>query len=247
MYLLLSGEGPTDMGFCDLGNTSCKGSTFKEGSMAIMVNQLVRQFQGYEMSYLDCERVYYVSERFLADNKQSPRRKEMSLRGKRKPPETKYYYENARALATQAKSIESQIDDNVIAVLFRDADGTASAGRGEWENKRNSMLAGFEAETYKFGVAMIPKPKSEAWLLCATKQYPYQHCDKIENKSGNDNARNSLKKQISKSLQGKVSREDINQLLRDGIIDVAKIDMNSFNAFKENLEAAIELAMDKAQ
>ena len=247
MYLLLSGEGPTDMGFCNPSSTSCEGDDFMEGPMAIMVDQLVRQFQGYEMSYLDCQRIYYVSERFLADNKQSPRRKEMSLRGKRKPPETKYYYENARALATQAKSIESQIDDNVIAVLFRDADGTASAGRGNWENKRNSMLEGFRVESYELGVAMIPKPKSEAWLLCATKQNQYQHCDKIENESGNDNARNSLKKQLSESLQGKVSREDINQLLRDGIIDVAKIDMNSFNAFKENLEAAIELAIDKAQ
>ena len=247
MYLLLSGEGSTDMGLCNPSSTSCEGDAFMEGPMAIIVDQLMEQFQDYDMPYLETQQVRYVSEKFLTKNKQSPLRRAMSLKGKKTPTETKYFYENARALAAEAKALAKRKKSKVIAVLFRDADGTASAGRGDWKNKRNSMRAGFEAETYKFGVAMIPKPKSEAWLLCATKQYPYQHCDKIENESGNDNARNSLKKQLSESLQGKVSREDINQLLRNGTIDIAKIDMNSFNAFKENLEAAVELAIDKAQ
>ena len=37
-------------------------------------------------------------------------------------------------------------------------------------------------------------------------------------------------------------REDINQLLRAGTIDVSRIDMNSFNAFKKDLQEAVESA-----
>jgi len=44
------------------------------------------------------------------------------------------------------------------------------------------------------GVAMIPKPKSEAWLLCALKNKPYESCEKLEDRSGNDDSPNSLKK-----------------------------------------------------
>ena len=45
-------------------------------------------------------------------------------------------------------------------------------GRGNWNDKRNSIIAGFRAEDYDLGVAMISKPKSEAWLVAA-KQNPY--------------------------------------------------------------------------
>ncbi len=59
----------------------------------------------------------------------------------------------------------------VIAVLFRDSDGTASSGRGLWEDKRKSIEDGFGEAGFDYGVPMIPKPKSEAWLLCAFHGY----------------------------------------------------------------------------
>ena len=104
------------------------------------------------------------------------------------------------------------------------------------------MIAGFKAEGCDLGVAMMPKPKSEAWLLCATKENPYQHCQALENESGNDKSENPLKKQLSVSLQGNSGTQHVNQLLHDKSIDLGYIDMASFDAFKSDLKRAVELA-----
>lgn len=241
MYLVLSGEGPGDIGVCIPSAECCDRSGFKEGPMAIIVDQLLDGFQGYEMSHLDAERVSFVSEAYLAANKSPPKKKAMALKGKKRPAETKYYFENARSLATVAKAKAEEIDDKVVAVLFRDSDGTASAGRGNWEDKRNSIVEGFNSESFEFGVAMVPKPKSEAWLLCATKPDPYQHCTALENESGNDRSANPLKDQLSASLNGDSSAVRINELLAEGTIDVKRIDMPSFLDFKAELQRVVSL------
>lgn len=242
MYLLLSGEGPGDMGKCDSG-TFCDQDAFVAGPMAWIVDQLVERFQGFDMSHLETGQVGFVSETYLAQNRLPAQKKSMALKGKKKPAETMFYYNNARALAAEAKAKANELGDKVVAVLFRDSDGTASAGRGDWQDKRNSMIAGFRAEKYELGVAMMPKPKSEAWLLCATKANAYQHCDALESESGNDNAPNSLKNQLSNALQGRSSTDDVNQRIKNRTIDVHQIDMPSFSAFKSDLNEAVKLAI----
>jgi hypothetical protein len=62
-----------------------------------------------------------------------------------------------------------------------------------------SMLTGFEVEHISTGVPMIPKPKSEAWILCALRNN-YQHCAKLEDESGNDRSPNPLKQQLEDYL-----------------------------------------------
>ena len=54
---------------------------------------------------------------------------------------------------------------------------------------------------------MIPKPKSEAWLICALKRDPYQVCERLEARSGNDQSPNSLKRELEQLLGIKPSRE----------------------------------------
>ncbi|MBU1621682.1 MAG: hypothetical protein KJ556_19930 [Gammaproteobacteria bacterium] len=242
MYLLLSGEGAGDIGVCNPSAESCDRTNFKQGPMAMIVDQLVSTFQGYEMSHLDTDRVSFVSEAYLKTNKLAPKAKAMALRGKKKPAETKYFYENARALAAAAKAKSAELNDKVVAILFRDSDGTSSAGRGNWEDKRNSMIEGFLAEAFELGVAMVPKPKSEAWLLCATKVNPYQHCIALEDESGNDRSGNSLKHQLSVSLRGNSETRELNILISNMTIDVNKIEMPSFDAFKKDLRLAVTRA-----
>ncbi|MGL4207511.1 MAG: hypothetical protein ACRCRW_15510 [Aeromonadaceae bacterium] len=246
MFLLLSGEGPGDMGVCNPASTRCSSNNFVAGPMAVIVDQLVDSLQGFGMSHIATERVEYLSEKYLSENKPAPQRRAMFLRGKKKPAETKYYFENARALAVAAKEKSAEIQDAVIAVLFRDSDGTASAGRGDWKNKRDSMIAGFEAEDFNLGVAMVPKPKSEAWLLCSLKPNPYQHCDQLESESGNDNAENSLKQQLDELLDGNTSASDLAALVTELRVDVTRLNMPSFSAFKADLEQAVKLATSVA-
>jgi hypothetical protein len=124
--------------------------------------------------------------------------------------------------------------------LFRDADGTASSERGEWENKRQSMLSGFEVEEISIGVPMIPKPKSEAWILCALRN-DYQNCNQLENESGNDDSPNSLKKQLEQHLGEPATRELLNDKIDQDELDISKIvDMPSFTVFKNRLDEVLD-------
>ena len=98
--------------------------------------------------------------------------------------------------------------DDVVAVLFCDADGTAPAERGQWDDKFQSMLSGFEKEGFNRGAPMITRPKSEAWILCAMK-YGYQGCDVLEERSGNDKSFNPLKKELEEHTGNYLSRDDL--------------------------------------
>jgi hypothetical protein len=166
-----------------------------------------------------------------------PAKKATRLPGKKRAKETRYFFDNARILARIAKERGQEKQDDIVAVLFRDSDGTASAGRGLWADKRQSMLDGFAEEGVYRGVPMIPKPKSEAWLLCALKSNPYQDCETLEDRSGNDDSPHSLKRELRMILgeDGPVI-EVLRQMIEDGRIDFERIAMPSFQAFRSRLE-----------
>jgi len=102
------------------------------------------------------------------------------------------------------------------------------------------MLNGFEAEEILNGVPMIPKPKSEAWVLCALRNL-YENCQPLENESGNDDSPNSLKKQLEQHLGKPATRELLNDEIDQGNLDISKIlDMPSLTAFKERLDEVLD-------
>lgn len=240
MLLLLSGEGKGDIGQCISNAVPCCDEAFRPGPMAWIVDQLVERAQGYDYSHISANRAYFVSKRYLAGNNAPKRGKPTALRGKSRKKETAYFFRNAMALADCAKSLASEESDVVIAVLFRDSDGTASAGRGIWQDKYDSILEGFNLAKFPYGVAMVPNPKSEAWLLCAIKTPPYMHCEQIELESGNDKSPNSLKDQLTQALAPKDGNsQGISELIRAGGIDVTRIDMPSFKKFRERLEIVV--------
>ncbi len=229
MFLILSGEGASDIGLSDL----------EIGPMTKLVDVWITKQIGY--SLIDTKFYTIVSEQNLT--KKAKEIKPRSQKGKRQPSETRYFYKNARALALLAhqKAQELGGDTPLIIVLFRDADGTASSDRGEWADKWQSMLDGFEADGITTGVPMLPKPKSEAWILCALSNN-YQHCAKLEEESGNDHAPNPLKKQLENHLGKPGSRELLNDKIDDGAIDIDKIvNMPSLTAFKDRLNEVLKI------
>ncbi len=242
MWLLLSGEGKNDIGRCEPAVPECDGDQFEIGTMTVIIDKLINSLQGYELSYIECKLIHFISEQALSrlSKKIDPKRR-IKLAGKKRKKETIYYEKNARALAQQSQRLAAEKQDKVIAILFRDADGTQSSNRGEWQEKWDSMQRGFELESFSYGVPMLPKPKSEAWLLCALRKSYDQHCNNIENASGNDKSKNSLKIQLDRSLNelGKTT-DDIKALIEDGIIDLNKIDIPSFKVFKQRLQEVIK-------
>jgi hypothetical protein len=232
MILLLSGEGPTDIGSCVATTDECEGKEFRAGPMALMIDRLVEPIWGY--SPLEAMAFMYVSERLIASR--SKRIQAMALPGSRKAIGTIYFFKNARALARMAME-RTAPHSPVGAVFFRDSDGTCAAGNSLWQDKWDSILQGFEAENFLFGVPMVPKPKSEAWLLCAVQQNPYDHCSRFEDISGNDASPNPAKKQLNEFLAAReMQLADLCDMIRNGRIQPAQIVMPSYDRFRARLE-----------
>jgi hypothetical protein len=237
MFFLLGGEGVSDMGAGKAATTICEGDDFFVGPMAIVVAKIVEAQHDYSILDGACGFIFEGNVVHRGGELKAEK-KQMRLPGKKQAKETRYFFNNARILARFAKEKATALDDDVVAVLFRDSDGTASAGRGEWDDKRESMLDGFEEEGFDKGVPMIPKPKSEAWLICAWKKHPYQGCQALEKRSGNDDSPNSLKGQLSDIIEDEVTPELLCEKASQSF-DIDRIKMSSFKAFRDRLEEVI--------
>lgn len=216
MLILVSGEGATDMGYCTVPRKYCIGHEFYMGPMAWIVYQMVEDHSDY------------------------PSSPGMTLAGRKRKQETAYFFLNACAMAKLAQDLSEERGDEVIAVLFHDSDHTRSSKHREWQRKWDSMIDGFSCEGFSSGIPMIPNPKSESWLLCALKDLqPYQNCDRIEDESGNDDSPNSLKAQLEKVLGTSPNALMLSELVSTREINVKRIDMPSFNRFKERLQECL--------
>lgn len=246
MIVVLSGEGPSDLGQCTNAQGTCVVPEFAHGPMTLIVDKTIAQTLQYSMLETTPERFVYISETRLSElaegRKNNARR--TSLPGKNREQETGFYYINAWMLGEAALAYENEIpgDDKAIAILFRDADGTRATVKGLWEAKLASMHSGFRRSGLcERGVPMIPKPKSEAWMLCAVKDNPYQHCARLEKLSGNDKSPNSAKSKLKTALNGHDSALAQRQWIEDNDFDIDAVasQMNSFSQFKTDLGVAI--------
>ncbi len=231
MIFVVSGEGPSDIGACGNSRSECSGADFKPGAMAVIIDKIVEQASG--LSPLNCSAMEFISESALA-SVEFPRT--LIAMGKKSRPETASHTRHAQQLAAVAKRFEAP-GVPVAAVLFRDADGTRSTERGLYEAKCEAIDRGFISANFENGIAMVPKPKSEAWLLCALKPEPYQHCASLENDlSGNDHSPNPAKQQLTERLT-LLHKEfnDLPDLVTDGTISPFRIDMPSFECFRRRL------------
>jgi hypothetical protein len=155
-----------------------------------------------------------------------------------------FFFKSAFLLGKRAKTIATERNSPVIAVYFRDADGTRSTPRGEWNDKFQSMRDGFQTADFQSGVPMVPRPKSEAWMLCGLlkREDVGRDCSRLEDEPGNDASPNSLKIQLAKHLNYEPTAEQQAELISCGTIDPALIDLPSFVAFCAELDRAYVLA-----
>ena len=238
MYFLLSGEGSTDMGTGEEASPISEKDEFSFGPMAIIVARIVKPLEQESFLRDSCG---FVSEKELGRQAKDlkPAKKSPRLRGKKRQQETLYFFENARTLACIAKQKATELKKDVVAVLFRDADGPASAGRGESHARRESMINGFKQEKFDHGVPMLPIPKSEAWLICLLKKDPNRDCGKLEQSSGNKNSKRPLKRELQKILNEDATRIKLNEMVSNLNLNVEQIDMPSFQTFHTDLKKVV--------
>ena len=251
MKFLLSGEGSSDLGRVNGPGDWGEGETFEPGPMAWILDRIVESQCNY--SPLETQAARYVPEAALTREERKSRTRTGNrgavLPGRGRPQGTGYFFKNAQVLGRRARAWQEDDEDNpgsVVAVLFRDCDGTRSSSRGLWKEKVDSMRSGFRSVDCELGVPMVPKPKSEAWLLCALKRSPYQGCADLEDLSGNDDSPRSPKKLLAEAVGSAVvpvPAEEQVDWVRTGRVDPSRIQMPSFDQFKADLLEAVGRAV----
>lgn len=243
MIIVLSGEGPTDLGRCENGTGICTSPEFLVGPMVVLIDELVDEIYKYR-PLRDTREVYrFYSKQILVERaKRKKSGRSIALPGKKHDVETGYFYINAWMLGEIALELENDENDKSVSVLFRDTDGTNSSPADISVVKRNSMIAGFERAQYGRGVPMVPVPKSEAWLLCAAQDEPYQNCGIFENLPGNDDAPRSAKRLLDEALDGKTSAKDLCEWLEDCQFDHISVShqMPSYREFRSRMLRVLE-------
>ncbi|MDA0382952.1 hypothetical protein [Vibrio owensii] len=222
MYLVVSGEGETDIG----------KSNEAIGPLSKLIDKFIEPYSGFSLLDADLLEVVHESE-ITRISKDTTIIKNLSRRGKKQGQETREFYRAARALAYVASNPERQPS---LAVLFHDSDSNRWP---DYQSKRQSMITGFEAQEYQNGVPFVAQPKSEAWLICALKN-GYQHCEALEERSGNDNSPRSLKAELEEHLGESATREKLNELVDEGQVDLAQItDMKSMTDFQDSMKEVL--------
>lgn len=240
MILMLSGEGKSDIGQMAPGES---GMVYEPGPMAWIVDRLVEN--RIDRSLLDlyaqgAESVQFISEHELREHDRPSKPGKPLLPGVKRGKDTQLFTRNAQVLGLLAKKRARDRQNDIIAVLFRDADSTHTCNASQWQEKVTSMETGFAMVEFDNGVPMVPRPKSEAWLLCALKNPPYQHCQALEDTPGNDASPRSLKKQLATVVGHDPTAQEQADWVREGRVDPEKITMPSFQHFRDALERALD-------
>lgn len=240
MILMLSGEGKSDIGHRAPGES---GMVYEPGPMAWIVDRLIEKRIDYSLLDLHAqgaECVQFISEHELREHDRPSKSGKPLLSGLKRGKDTQLFTRNAQVLGLLAKKLEGVRQVDVIAVLFRDADKTNACNADHWENIRWSIQNGFNQVEFRNGVPMVPRPKSEAWLLCALKNPPYQHCNALEDEPGNDNSLRDLKSQLATTVGHDPSAQEQADWVREGRVDPEKITMPSFQCFRKALNRVLD-------
>lgn len=238
MLFLLSGEGPTDFGTCQMGLDPCEGDAFEQGPLAVVVASVAELVLGYDP--IDTGHFRLVTKATLKSVADNLEPRKVRVPGRSRPRETGYFYTSARALAVIARRWAEEAGDDVVAVLFRDSDTSLREGQQEWQLKWDSMNDGFEVEGHPFGVAVLPRPTSEAWLICLlSPRYATASCNDLEERSCSPHAAVPLKTELEGLLGGLCTREILCERIRAVLGRLPAVSMPSFIAFRERLNAVI--------
>lgn len=245
MIVVCSGEGVSDLGACTNQLGACQNDTYKFGPLAVIVDNIIEDTLGYSPKHTHKSVYRYYNETFITNRLAEKKRERRGfiLAGRKHGVETGLFYSNAWMLGEIAKELEESEDDKAIAILFRDTDGASKATRELWVNKQTSICEGFKRADFHRGVPMVPRPKSEAWLLCAMKEQPYQHCAALEDLPGNDKSPKAVKGQLAKALKANATADHLHDWLENNRLRTEELaaQMPSFSEFRKRMIEVLDM------
>ena len=245
MKLIVSGEGPSDIGACSNAQGRCSDEDFSPGPMMIWLQRLWAALLNYELLTVPGS-VVFVSETALKQASKQDAVRMQRLRSRSKAAETGFYFNNALQLGLKAKELQGTNRSAVMAVLFHDTDNTRSAPGQLWKTKWESMMHGFDAAGFAYGVPIVPKPISEAWLLACTKQGHHSHAA-LEEISGTEQSEHRAKALLDEAFGGRQSADQLAEWCADHPDEWGPLQtMPSFKAFFDRFHEVAELILRPA-
>ena len=225
---------------CGEGSTDLRYDAFNgfDGPLAIAVRNLLDNWYSEEVV------MNMVSRSELSDaNKNDKPKRKAYVRGAKNPyPNTVSISAFSACLAR--KAVEH--GDACGAILFEDMDFSSHENRDKYYRAMiAAMHSGFDSESFRMGVPMVPITRSESWMLCLIDKEAAQK-SYYENLSGSDNSPNSGKKVLANMLDC-AERENYS-VIRDRVesYDWNLLPAPSFIFFKNRLHVVSALMLHEA-
>lgn len=226
---ILCGEGPTDLYYNEIDR--------KQGPLKDCVDRLLDFFWDYR-NYLQFKQVSRT-EISLSD-KGKPEKKTSIVRGnKNKFPNHHFIVASAKCLAQKAEETAMENDEphKWGVIYFHDLDANTNASVDEIYNaSMNAMNEGFDSASFPHGVPMIPKTRSESWLLCLLDSDGGRNAKYFEDLPMSDKSPNSGKKVLAALL--KVSENESYSRIEEkrDTFDWTSLQAPSFLVFRDRLK-----------
>ena len=241
--LLVFGEGPTDMGRSRNAQPYAHGDDLEVGPMLRLAYRLLlRHLPDWNTDLFDIQQEHSIPSILVAAAEMTAQVKRGAKKFPSKKTKSGYLIHSKRAavLGQLAQQTDSQTTAQ-LAIYFHDTDGTNSEPHNPQELVQ-AVNEGFRASGFaKQGIAMIPQPTSEAWLICSCKPDAYQHCSLLETQlSGNDRSPERAPKQVLGQHLGNTDyhRGDLWPVVN--AIELDRMDMPTFNQLRADLCQGIE-------
>ncbi len=242
--LLAFGEGPTDMGRSRNAQAYAHGDDLEVGPMLRLAHRLLIRHlpdgNGNTAQFNE-QQEHAIPSVLVAKAEMATKTRAGKFKLLSKDVKQGYLIHSKRAavlgeLAQQTGSLtEAQ-----LAIYFHDTDGTRSK-RPDPQDLVQAVKEGFRAAGFAGqGIAMVPKPTSEAWLICSCKVEPYQHCTQLETQlSGNDRSPDRAPKKVLGRLLGNEDYHRGDLLSVVNAIELDRLDMPTFNRFRDDVKQGI--------
>lgn len=240
--LLAFGEGPTDMGRSRNAQAYVHGDDLEVGPMLRLAHRLLgRHLPDWNADLFDLQQEHAIPSVLVAKAEMATKTRAGKFKLLSKDVKQGYLIHSKRAavlgeLAQQSGSLtEAQ-----LAIYFHDTDGT-NRDPHDPHDLVQAVNEGFRAAGFAGqGVAMVPQPTSEAWLICSCKPDAYQHCAQLETQlSGNDRSpARAPKLVLGHHLRNPdYHRGDLLPVVN--AIELDRLDMPTFNQFRDDLKQGI--------
>ncbi|MGS3137260.1 hypothetical protein ACB316_03300 [Aeromonas sanarellii] len=240
--LLAFGEGPTDMGRSRNAQAYAHGDDLEVGPMLRLAHRLlIRHLPGWNADLFDEQKEQAIPSVLMAKAEMATKTRAGKFKLLSKDVKQGYLIHSKRgAVLGELAQQTGSLTEAQLAIYFHDTDGT-NRDPHDPHDLVQAVNEGFRAAGFAGqGIAMVPQPTSEAWLICSCKPDAYQHCVQLETRlSGNDRSPDRAPKQRLGQLLGNPDYHRGDLLPVVNAIELDRLDMPTFNQCRNDVKQGI--------